>query len=150
MVCLTYSPCCLCRRGTGYLQCFFFFQAEDGIRYSSVTGVQTCALPISDPAKGGASCAGVACNRVEDRVPGALSFRRSGARFAAVRSQYDGRKGFADSVRQHLAFNRQNSVAFYLLDFAVQLTLCLAFYRPPTAPQQTDNPSPVKTLLPYP
>src|SRR5467141_3175258 len=28
--------------------CFiFFFQAEDGIRASSVTGVQTCALPIS-------------------------------------------------------------------------------------------------------
>src|SRR5260370_1947509 len=25
----------------------FFFQAEDGIRDSSVTGVQTCALPIS-------------------------------------------------------------------------------------------------------
>src|SRR5262249_59443761 len=25
---------------------FFFFQAEDGIRYWSVTGVQTCALPI--------------------------------------------------------------------------------------------------------
>src|SRR5260370_39223919 len=27
---------------------FFFFQAEDGIRDSSVTGVQTCALPISE------------------------------------------------------------------------------------------------------
>src|SRR5437879_13713555 len=26
---------------------FFFFQAEDGIRDTSVTGVQTCALPIS-------------------------------------------------------------------------------------------------------
>src|SRR5437762_4455724 len=26
----------------------FFFQAEDGIRDTSVTGVQTCALPISD------------------------------------------------------------------------------------------------------
>src|SRR2546430_15686810 len=26
--------------------CFFFFQAEDGIRYLTVTGVQTCALPI--------------------------------------------------------------------------------------------------------
>src|SRR6476661_9566077 len=26
---------------------FFFFQAEDGIRDSSVTEVQTCALPIS-------------------------------------------------------------------------------------------------------
>src|SRR6266540_5460991 len=25
---------------------FFFFQAEDGIRYRDVTGVQTCALPI--------------------------------------------------------------------------------------------------------
>src|SRR5205809_3888376 len=27
--------------------CFFFFQAEDGIRDVAVTGVQTCALPIS-------------------------------------------------------------------------------------------------------
>src|SRR5260221_6195533 len=27
--------------------CFFFFQAEDGIRDHCVTGVQTCALPIS-------------------------------------------------------------------------------------------------------
>src|SRR5438034_7467144 len=26
--------------------CFFFFQAEDGIRDHCVTGVQTCALPI--------------------------------------------------------------------------------------------------------
>src|SRR6266498_4499380 len=26
---------------------FFFFQAEDGIRAADVTGVQTCALPIS-------------------------------------------------------------------------------------------------------
>src|SRR5256886_6152132 len=31
---------------------FFFFQAEDGIRDLTVTGVQTCALPIS-------SCAGL-------------------------------------------------------------------------------------------
>src|SRR2546426_2462976 len=27
---------------------FFFFQAEDGIRDYKVTGVQTCALPISE------------------------------------------------------------------------------------------------------
>src|SRR5207248_5424117 len=27
----------------------FFFQAEDGIRDRTVTGVQTCALPISTP-----------------------------------------------------------------------------------------------------
>src|SRR2546429_6746826 len=28
------------------MRCFFFFQAEDGIRDVAVTGVQTCALPI--------------------------------------------------------------------------------------------------------
>src|SRR5437762_13914357 len=32
---------------------FFFFQAEDGIRDTSVTGVQTCALPISKPLRPG-------------------------------------------------------------------------------------------------
>src|SRR2546425_11392478 len=31
---------------------FFFFQAEDGIRDKLVTGVQTCALPIADVARG--------------------------------------------------------------------------------------------------
>src|SRR5260221_1404418 len=30
-----------------HVLCFFFFQAEDGIRDHCVTGVQTCALPIS-------------------------------------------------------------------------------------------------------
>src|SRR2546430_10849687 len=30
-----------------FLLFFFFFQAEDGIRDLTVTGVQTCALPIS-------------------------------------------------------------------------------------------------------
>src|SRR5205809_3988033 len=30
-----------------FLILFFFFQAEDGIRDVAVTGVQTCALPIS-------------------------------------------------------------------------------------------------------
>ena len=32
-------------KGGGFV--FFFFQAEDGIRDDLVTGVQTCALPIS-------------------------------------------------------------------------------------------------------
>src|SRR5256886_8402514 len=34
-----------CNRGIEYLS-RFFFQAEDGIRDLTVTGVQTCALPI--------------------------------------------------------------------------------------------------------
>src|SRR2546430_7478946 len=33
----------------------FFFQAEDGIRDLTVTGVQTCALPISAPRRAGAA-----------------------------------------------------------------------------------------------
>src|SRR5215204_3817914 len=30
-----------------FFEFVFFFQAEDGIRHHCVTGVQTCALPIS-------------------------------------------------------------------------------------------------------
>src|SRR2546430_8995196 len=37
----------------GVLVFFFFFQAEDGIRDLTVTGVQTCALPIYDREAGG-------------------------------------------------------------------------------------------------
>src|SRR5207245_8787213 len=40
---LSLSPVC----GALIVCCFFFFQAEDGIRDATVTGVQTCALPIS-------------------------------------------------------------------------------------------------------
>src|SRR5207253_7389904 len=42
--------CFLCVSRTRIIFCFFFFfffQAEDGIRDGHVTGVQTCALPIS-------------------------------------------------------------------------------------------------------
>src|SRR6266849_7843487 len=40
---------------------FFFFQAEDGIRDPLVTGVQTCALPISSRAR--------ACARTSRSAP---------------------------------------------------------------------------------
>src|SRR2546430_10917457 len=39
-----YFSVSLMRAGLVYI--FFFFQAEDGIRDLTVTGVQTCALPI--------------------------------------------------------------------------------------------------------
>src|SRR5437867_258486 len=35
-----------------FLFVFFFFQAEDGIRDRTVTGVQTCALPICRGGRG--------------------------------------------------------------------------------------------------
>src|SRR6266567_4919076 len=42
---------------------FFFFQAEDGIRDLTVTGVQTCALPIwlLMMVSGVSACAGLTC-----------------------------------------------------------------------------------------
>src|SRR5690606_40183862 len=48
---------------------FFFFQAEDGIRDFHVTGVQTCALPIS-PDQNAASkwLASVAARAITERL----------------------------------------------------------------------------------
>src|SRR6267154_5821314 len=44
--------------------CFiFFFQAEDGIRDGRVTGVQTCALPISAGRSGSAAATRSPCGR---------------------------------------------------------------------------------------
>src|SRR2546430_5053463 len=50
-----------------------FFQAEDGIRDLTVTGVQTCALPISfrEPSHGLLPTCGIAArNRNARRAPG--------------------------------------------------------------------------------
>src|SRR5260370_13675123 len=47
------SRTCITRSANVQFLAFFFFQAEDGIRDSSVTGVQTCALPIFDPTEFG-------------------------------------------------------------------------------------------------
>src|SRR5256886_16886329 len=72
--------------------CIFFFQAEDGIRDLTVTGVQTCALPIlggddhraagrSRPARGDGAC--------RDREGAALrvaAHRASGARGVRARA----------------------------------------------------------------
>src|SRR5699024_12005912 len=45
-----------------YIFYFFFFQAEDGIRDRNVTGVQTCALPISNSPKRAASNQACGCS----------------------------------------------------------------------------------------
>src|SRR5256885_13161425 len=48
----------------------FFFQAEDGIRYYKVTGVQTCALPIYQEVP--ASVDGVSAEQMQERGDYAL------------------------------------------------------------------------------
>src|SRR5207245_3590305 len=52
----------------------FFFQAEDGIRDATVTGVQTCALPISSR-RAGSLCCGGACSG-PGSAPGTFRRRR--------------------------------------------------------------------------
>jgi len=60
------------RSGCGI--CVFFFQAEDGIRDTSVTGVQTCALPISIGLPAGAV---LLLNNVRDEIGDRQSGRRT-------------------------------------------------------------------------
>src|SRR5207245_8129312 len=57
----------------------FFFQAEDGIRDATVTGVQTCALPISS-----ASC----CRWCDGSTACWGYGRRSGARSARAAAEW--------------------------------------------------------------
>src|SRR5688572_32002671 len=64
---------------------FFFFQAEDGIRDLTVTGVQTCALPISGDrcawwrhrARGGQRAVPLDARRIPRRLEPSDSERRS-------------------------------------------------------------------------
>src|SRR2546422_4712963 len=57
-----------------YFFFFFFFQAEDGIRDVAVTGVQTCALPISSSAVSASPARSPAASRAA-RQPSPDSFR---------------------------------------------------------------------------
>src|SRR5438270_6131714 len=69
---MLFTFCCWC------FCFFFFFQAEDGIRDLTVTGVQTCALPIS-------ACLGLtpACDRLQVFIA-TCALRRSGSSRAVL------------------------------------------------------------------
>src|SRR5438067_9461683 len=63
-----------------YCMCFFFFQAEDGIRDRNVTGVQTCALPIcclfsASERRKWATAAGASVRRISDADGGVVDDR---------------------------------------------------------------------------
>src|SRR5207249_8526164 len=63
---------------------FFFFQAEDGIRDRNVTGVQTCALPISLRA-GAWECIAPILRRISSASWGGAMHSQAPARNAASR-----------------------------------------------------------------
>src|SRR5258707_10702143 len=65
---------------------FFFFQAEDGIRDIGVTGVQTCALPISNAHWPTSTVPSIPYARLTRKVYGHTAMAVSG------QSQRDGRR----------------------------------------------------------
>src|SRR5256885_13198324 len=82
----------------------FFFQAEDGIRDYKVTGVQTCALPISEAEE--------AIERLLLRYPGLSRLENEVFPVDARRGYFtglDGRKvridGDTESKRKHLCMS---------------------------------------------
>src|SRR5262249_59979991 len=85
--------------------CCFFFQAEDGIRDWSVTGVQTCALPIWETrgfrvtagprtraAPGANPRAGTACSKVRRVATTAISAPPTAAATSASPSRSEERR----------------------------------------------------------
>src|SRR2546430_5167885 len=96
---------------------FFFFQAEDGIRDLTVTGVQTCALPISHRRAAGARGRGTAqpsgarraaARRLPHRPPGAsqaaLEPEGSRARRPHVQEQLDRKSTRLNSSHSQISY----------------------------------------------
>src|SRR5437867_10217201 len=80
------------REGVSFCYRYFFIQAEDGIRVRTVTGVQTCALPI---------CVGArALDRVLERRAAA---GRAGRVVAAAAAAVRVGRGYALDVDEPLA-----------------------------------------------
>src|SRR5688572_31196011 len=65
---------------------FFFFQAEDGIRDLTVTGVQTCALPILSEVRAGSLWTARAAGPVP-RVPPRFGLPSRGFSSPPLRSE---------------------------------------------------------------
>src|SRR2546422_6749194 len=93
---------------------FFFFQAEDGIRDVAVTGVQTCALPISwrrcDQAVSRLSFA--TTRRAERRSSAFVSACRYCAKRVRRRREWRGVVGRAKHRKPVTATTRLSSFSF--------------------------------------
>src|SRR5258708_30954073 len=83
---------------------FFFFQAEDGIRDDLVTGVQTCALPISHGAQDLESNAADEVTALGGQVLGAVRAPIGNADFSSylLRAQASGADTIARSEERRV------------------------------------------------
>src|SRR2546430_13473706 len=79
---------------------FFFFQAEDGIRDLTVTGVQTCALPIS-------------CHGLGTRAPNLLTDEKGTGPIGAR----CGKRETGKSCKQYLYESLDNPTAFVVTGY---------------------------------
>src|SRR2546430_7306462 len=75
------------RKEASLFTCCFFFQAEDGIRDLTVTGVQTCALPIF-PGEAHAAEVAAIHSEVRERIAALLDPERRD-RFRAFCAERD-------------------------------------------------------------
>src|SRR5207247_8345957 len=137
------------------LHLFFFFQAEDGIRDPLVTGVQTCALPISPLSRGQApgphgpeppvgprprsSITGPWPRPVRPRLPGRLAYRLQ--RVLAPNAAYRGLAGALArapaALRAFTAAEKVTKGAAFGCRMCGQCTLPVTGYAcPETCPKQ--------------
>src|SRR5215510_13956120 len=104
----------------GVLSCFFF-QAEDGIRDGHVTGVQTCALPISLPTSSSENGHRGGTRRSPGRfeyergVERAKRHIRAGDAFQIVLSQRAERPTTASALQLYRALRRVNPSPYLFL-----------------------------------
>src|SRR5215471_5900203 len=106
---------------------FFFFQAEDGIRDLYVTGVQTCALPISD--RGETALCRPLTEHLRQRHRLGDAFERARSKIAIVEpvaGEAPGRRGDDDAAgrcfglqpRRQIGSLADHGVGFAAADFA--------------------------------
>src|SRR5437763_5994661 len=102
---------------------FFFFQAEDGIRDTSVTGVQTCALPISGEPEDRRQLAGGVAHDFNNLLTAILGFAgfiaeslpETDPRLGDVEEIRHAAERAATLTRQLLAFSRKQIFAVRVL-----------------------------------
>src|SRR2546430_11621899 len=95
---------------------FFFFQAEDGIRDLTVTGVQTCALPIST---------GQAAKYISRHPKTLQAMDRAGV--VPARRTASGRRYWLRSEEHTSEFQSQSNLVCRLLLENKTRTRCLTF-----------------------
>src|SRR5437773_10238927 len=109
-----------------FISVIFFFQAEDGIRVRDVTGVQTCALPISASAACWALRILVAASKMRKAQQAALAGRPYATLMNSVRSEERrvGKEGSFGEQRVFCKTTMEETAACSALDLTQQYYLC--------------------------